>query len=69
MNNPDLISVSLGIIFGVKILRFFDADPGSGLEKNSVPGLTSRIRNNWSHQSKMARNYGWTSYDHDEGKF
>jgi hypothetical protein len=35
MNNPDHISESLGTIFWVKILKFFDAAPGSG----------SRIRN------------------------
>jgi hypothetical protein len=33
MNNPDLISESLETIFVVKILNFFDADPGSGMEK------------------------------------
>jgi hypothetical protein len=33
MNNPDHISESLETIFWVKILKFFDADPGSGLEK------------------------------------
>jgi hypothetical protein len=52
-NNPDHISESLEtIVFWVKILNFFDADPGSGMEKmwirdrkNSDPGQTSRIRN------------------------
>jgi hypothetical protein len=29
MNNPDHISQSLETIFWVKILKFFDADPGS----------------------------------------
>jgi hypothetical protein len=45
MNNPDHISESLETIFWVKILKFFDADPGSGMEKirirdgrNSDPG-------------------------------
>ncbi len=33
MNKPDHISESLGTIFWVKILKFFDADPGSGMEK------------------------------------
>jgi hypothetical protein len=38
MNNPDHISESLEQFFGVKILKFFDADPiwkkfGSGMEK------------------------------------
>jgi hypothetical protein len=28
MNNPDHISDSLEKFFGVKILQFFDADPG-----------------------------------------
>jgi hypothetical protein len=45
MNDPDHISESLETIFWVKILNFFDADPGSGTEKirirdgnNSDPG-------------------------------
>ncbi len=38
MNNRDHISESLETIFWVKILKFFDADPGSGMEKNSDPG-------------------------------
>ncbi len=38
MNNPDLISESLETMFGFKILKFFDADPGSGMEKFSDPG-------------------------------
>jgi hypothetical protein len=33
MNNPDHITESLETIFWVKILKFFDADPGSGMEK------------------------------------
>jgi hypothetical protein len=32
-NNPDHISESLKTIFGVKLLKFSDADPGSGMEK------------------------------------
>jgi hypothetical protein len=39
MNNPDHISESLETIVWVKILKFFDADPGSGMEK------TPQIRN------------------------
>jgi hypothetical protein len=34
MNNPDHISESLATLFWVKILKFFDADPGSGMEKH-----------------------------------
>jgi hypothetical protein len=48
MNNQDHISESLERNYffgGVKILKFFDADLGSGMEKNSDPGYTSRIRN------------------------
>jgi hypothetical protein len=59
MNNPDHISGSLETIFCVKILKFFDADPGSGNRggKNSDtgwkkfgsrvwdPGSAPRIRN------------------------
>jgi hypothetical protein len=44
MNNPDHISASLETIFLVKILKFYDADPGwkkfgSGIRgrKNSDP--------------------------------
>jgi hypothetical protein len=33
MNNPDHISESLETVFLVKILKFFDADPGLGIEK------------------------------------
>jgi hypothetical protein len=33
MNNPDHISENLETIFGLKYLKFFDADPGSGMEK------------------------------------
>jgi hypothetical protein len=36
MNNPDHISESLETIFWVKILKFFDADPGSGMEKTWI---------------------------------
>jgi hypothetical protein len=33
MNNPDHISESFETIFWVKILKFFDVDPGFGMEK------------------------------------
>jgi hypothetical protein len=33
MNKPDHISESLEPIFWVKILEFFDVDPGAGMEK------------------------------------
>jgi hypothetical protein len=33
MINPDHISESLKNIFWVKILKLFDVDPGSGMEK------------------------------------
>jgi hypothetical protein len=33
MNNPDHISESLNTFLGVKILKFFDADPGPGWKK------------------------------------
>ncbi len=38
MNNSDNISESLETIFWVTILKFFHADPGSRMEKNSDPG-------------------------------
>jgi hypothetical protein len=33
MNNPDHIFESLETIFLAKIFNFFDADPGTGVEK------------------------------------
>ncbi len=33
MNNPDHISESIETFFGVKILKFFDANLGSRMEK------------------------------------
>jgi hypothetical protein len=33
MNNPDHISKILETLFWVKMLKFFDADPGSYMEK------------------------------------
>jgi hypothetical protein len=33
MNNPDHIPESLETILWVKIFKFFDADPGPGMEK------------------------------------
>jgi hypothetical protein len=36
MNNPEHISESLETIFRVKILKLFDTDPGSGMEKNHI---------------------------------
>jgi hypothetical protein len=33
MNNPDHISESIKCNFWVKILKFFDVDPGSGMGK------------------------------------
>jgi hypothetical protein len=39
MNNPDHISKSLETNFWVRILKFFDADPGSGMEKLQIRDL------------------------------
>jgi hypothetical protein len=36
MNNPDHISENLETIFWVKILKLFDADLGSGMEKTRI---------------------------------
>jgi hypothetical protein len=43
MNNPDHISESLETIFFVKILKFFNADPGSGMEKFRIQDGKIRI--------------------------
>jgi hypothetical protein len=37
MSNPDHISYSLENFFWVKILKFFDTDPGSRMEKIRIP--------------------------------
>ncbi len=36
MNNLDHISESLETIFWVKIVKFFDADPGFGMDKTRI---------------------------------
>jgi hypothetical protein len=36
MNNQDHISESLETIFWAKIFKFFDAYPGSGMEKSRI---------------------------------
>ncbi len=47
IDNPDHISESLETIFWVKKLKFFDAAPGSGMEKIRFRDkqLNTRIRN------------------------
>jgi hypothetical protein len=45
MNNPDHFSESLETIFWVKILKFFDADPGRKKTRIRDPGKTTLIRN------------------------
>jgi hypothetical protein len=45
MNSPDHISERLETIFWVKILRFFDADPGFRMEKILIWDKTYRIHN------------------------
>jgi hypothetical protein len=44
MNNHDHIFESLETIFWVKILTFFDADPGFGMEKTGSGMEKIRIR-------------------------
>jgi hypothetical protein len=45
MSNPDHISASLETIFGVIILKFFDADPdpGSGIFMTLDPGWKKSV--------------------------
>jgi len=42
MNIPDHIASSFGTIFGVKILKFFDADPDPGSGNLFDPGIRDR---------------------------
>jgi hypothetical protein len=44
INVPDHISESLETIFGLKILKFFDADPGSGIFLSRIRDGKNRIR-------------------------
>jgi hypothetical protein len=53
MNNPDHIFESLETIFWVKILKFFDVDPGSGIGKIQIrdekfgPGINIPDPQHW----------------------
>jgi hypothetical protein len=77
---PDHIYESLETIFWVKILKFFDAYPGSGMEKirirdprigtgwkKSEPGKTSRIRN--TDISGVECGYEYRLCHHGKGLF
>ncbi len=48
MNNPDHISKSLKLIFGLKYLNSYEADPGYGMEKIRIrdkpPGSTTLVQ-------------------------
>jgi hypothetical protein len=66
MNNPDQIFWSLKPFFWVKILQFFDTDPGSGMEtvrirdgKKSDPGSGINIPDpqHWFLSSVFDRNF------------
>jgi hypothetical protein len=60
MNNSE----SLEIIFGVKNLKFFDADPGCGIEKISDPGwkkFGSGIRDKHPGSATLLINFGFGS--------
>jgi hypothetical protein len=52
MNNPDHISWSLETLFWVKILKFFDADPGwkkfgFGMEKSRIRDVIPDPQHCW----------------------
>jgi hypothetical protein len=59
MNNPDHISDSLETIFGVRTLKFFDADPGFGMEKLRIrdPGEKIRIRDKHPESAALFLNF------------
>jgi hypothetical protein len=57
MNNPDHISESLEKIFWVKILKFFNADPGSVMEKIRIRDEKIRIRDKHPSSATLARTY------------
>jgi hypothetical protein len=65
MNNPDHISGSVETIFWVKILKFYDANPGwkkfgSGMKKIRIrdkhPGFATRLRSINFGSEKQAPN-------------
>ncbi len=57
MSNPDHISESSETIFGVKILKFFNAGQGSGMEK-------IRIRDGkYSDPGWKKFGFGWKNSD------
>jgi hypothetical protein len=47
MNSPDHISESFGTIFWIKILKFFDTYPGSGMEKIRIRDLGWKKFGSW----------------------
>jgi hypothetical protein len=63
MNNPDHISESLKKLFwGVKILKFFDVDPGPGIEqiwirdprrKKVGSGINIPAPQHWCYREKL----------------
>jgi hypothetical protein len=60
MNNQDHISESLETIFWVNILKLFDTDPGSEMEKNWDPGwkiFGSGIRDKHPESATLIRFY------------
>ncbi len=57
MNNPDHISESLATTFWVKILKIFDADPGSAtLNFTHFNTITNILTN------KLDRGYDWFTW-------
>jgi hypothetical protein len=69
MNSPDHIYECLDTIFPVKILKFFDADPGSGMEK-----IRSGIRDKHTGSATLIlnslmriRDPGWKKFDPGSG--
>jgi hypothetical protein len=57
MNNQDHISESLGTIFWVKILKFFDADPGWKKFESGIREGKIRIRDEHPGSARLIGRY------------
>jgi hypothetical protein len=53
MNTQDHIYESLETIFLIKILNFFDADPGSGMDASGIPEGSEEV--GWLAGEALAR--------------
>jgi hypothetical protein len=69
MNNLDHIYESLKINFGVKILKFFDADPGSGMKEKHCQKVGIEFNLNKVSRLHETTSSVGTQMQHTQGRF